>query len=68
MYWMAILFTLTWILGWAAFLQSTYYSYLKTFVPDEEVQDKAAYCQLLWATGGMLTLVFAGIILATALV
>lgn len=67
MTWAVITFIVAWMLGWAAFLQSTYYNYLKDFSPDEMIQSKAAFCQLSWALGGVLTLTYAGIIVALVL-
>lgn len=68
MIWATITFIVAWALGWAAFLQSTYYSFVKDFHPDETTQGKAAFCQLIWAIGGVLMLTYAGVIVAIALV
>ena len=67
MTWAVVTFIIAWILGWAAFLQSTYYYYLKDFHPDEPVQGKATVCQLAWALTGAGTLIYAGTIIATIL-
>ena len=56
----ALVTAIVWAAGWCCFLQSMYYGYIKDNHPDENTQSNSAWCQTVWAVGGVLVLVLAG--------